>query len=148
MAEKKESKVRQTDLMESAHRIWLAGLGAVALAEEEGSKVFKNLVERGEGMEARGKDRVDKAKGTMSGVKTVAESYWDTLGRVIDDRLTAVIHRLGVPTKEEIESLTDKVDNLNKTMDKLKTPAKATAPRKPAAKKATAKAKKPKDPVK
>lgn len=140
MADTKKSKARQTDLMESAHRIWLAGLGAVALAEEEGSKVFKNLVERGQDMEERGKERVAQAKGTMSGVKTVAESYWDTLGRLIDDRLTAVIHRLGVPTKEEIEALTKKVDNLNKTMEKLKTPAKTPAkPRATAAKKAAPK---------
>ena len=33
---KKKSKELQNDIMESAHKVWLAGLGAVAMAEEEG----------------------------------------------------------------------------------------------------------------
>jgi poly(hydroxyalkanoate) granule-associated protein len=126
MAKKKE-KDTQPDLLGSAHRIWLAGLGAVALAEEEGSKVFKGLVERGENVEAKGKEHVEKARGAMSGVKTVAESYWETFGRVLDDKMTAVIHRLGVPTKEEIDALMKKVDNLNATIEKIRSAPKAPA---------------------
>jgi poly(hydroxyalkanoate) granule associated protein phasin len=39
------------------HRIWLAGLGALAMAEEEGTKVFSRLVDRGLKIEA-----LDKAE--------------------------------------------------------------------------------------
>jgi len=35
-------------LRKSAHDVWLAGLGALSLAEEEGGKLFKALV-RGRG---------------------------------------------------------------------------------------------------
>jgi poly(hydroxyalkanoate) granule-associated protein len=134
---KKKSKELQNDIMDSAHKVWLAGLGAVAMAEQEGGKLFSNLVEKGQKLEKKGKDEVEKAKGAVSGMKTVAESYWDTFGRTIDDQVTAVIHRIGVPTKDEIETLTKKVEQLTVAVDNLRT--KGAAAPKAATKKAPAK---------
>jgi poly(hydroxyalkanoate) granule-associated protein len=133
----KKAKELQREMTESAHKIWLAGLGAMAVAEEEGSKLFRSLVERGEDIEGRGKDKVEKAKGTVAGVKTVAESYWGTFERTVDDQMTAVIHRIGVPTKTEIEDLTKKVEDLTKSVEKLRA-KQTTAARRPAAKAAGA----------
>ena len=73
------------------------------MAEKEGGKFFAGLIEKGKTLEDKSKDQVEKAKGTVTGLKTVAESYWETFGRTIDEQVTAVIHRIGVPTKEEIE---------------------------------------------
>jgi poly(hydroxyalkanoate) granule-associated protein len=117
---KKKAKEIQEELLGSAHKVWLAGLGALSMAEEESGKLFKSLIKRGEDVEKRGKDRVDKAMETVSGVKTVAESYWETFEGVVDDKVTAVIHRLGVPTKDEIEDLTKKVEDLTQSIDKLR----------------------------
>ena len=47
MMAKKKAKELQNELTDSAHKIWLAGLGAFAAAEEGGSKLFKSLVEAG-----------------------------------------------------------------------------------------------------
>ena len=134
---KKKSKDLQNDIMDSAHKVWLAGLGAVAMAEQEGGKFFTNLMEQGQKLEGKSKKQVEKAKGTVSGMKTVAESYWETFGRTIDDQMTAVIHRIGVPTKDEIETLTKKVEDLTVAVDKLRT--KSAAKPKTTAKKTTAK---------
>jgi poly(hydroxyalkanoate) granule-associated protein len=144
---KKKKKELQNDIMESAHKVWLAGLGAVAMAEQEGGKFFSNLLEKGQKLEGKSKEQVEKAKGTVAGMKTVAESYWETFGRTIDDQMTAVIHRIEVPTKDEIETLTKKVEDLTVAVDNLrtkssakpKTAAKKTATKKPAAKKTAAK---------
>ena len=146
MTAKKKTKELQQDIVDSAHKIWLAGLGAAAMAEQEGGKFFSNLVEKGGKVEKKSKKKVEQAKGAVAGVKTVAESYWETFGRAVDDRMTAVIHRIGVPTKEEIESLTQKVEALTVAVDKLRTKeasapkpaAKKAAPKKAAAKKTTA----------
>mgnify|MGYP003702717321 CR=1 FL=1 len=126
---KKKAKELQQDVKDGAHKIWLAGLGAVAMAEKEGGKLFKSLVEKGEKIESRGKEHVEKAKGAVSGVKVVAESYWETLERTVDDRLTGVIHRLGVPTKNEIDDLSKKVDDLSAAIAKMRTPQPATRTR-------------------
>ena len=120
---KKQGKAKelQGELADSAHKIWLAGLGALALAEEESSKLFKNLVAKGQGIEERGRDQVEKARGTVSGMRTVAESYWETFERTVDEKITAAIHRIGVPTKGEIETLTTKVEELTESIEKLHT---------------------------
>jgi poly(hydroxyalkanoate) granule-associated protein len=145
---KKKSKEVHNDIVESAHKVWLAGLGAVAMAEQEGGKFFSNLMEKGQKLEGKSKEQVEKAKGTVAGMKTVAESYWETFGRTVDDQMTAVIHRIGVPTKDEIEALTKKVEDLTVAVDNLRTKgaakpktraAKKPAAKKPAAKKATPK---------
>jgi poly(hydroxyalkanoate) granule-associated protein len=49
----------QEEIKDSVHRIWLAGLGALAAAEEEGGKIFSRLVERGRDVESKGKVEVD-----------------------------------------------------------------------------------------
>ena len=151
MNAKKKSKELQQDIMDSAHKIWLAGLGAVATAEQEGGKFFTNLVEKGGKVEKKSREKsreqVERAKGTVAGMKTVAESYWETFGRTVDDQMTAVIHRLGVPSKEEIETLTKKVEALTVAVDNLRTKqasaskpaAKKAAPKKAAAKRSAAK---------
>ena len=148
MTAKKKAQKIQHDVAENAHQIWLAGLGAVAMAQEEGGKLFKNLVEKGEGFEQIGRDKVDQAKGAVSGVKVVAESYWETFERTLDDKVTAVIHRIGVPTKDEIDTLTVRVEALTAAIDGLRTKetpkpraaaAKTPAAKKPAAKKAPVK---------
>jgi poly(hydroxyalkanoate) granule-associated protein len=147
MTAKKKAQQIQHEIAENAHQIWLAGLGAVAMAQEEGSKFFSSLVEKGEGFEKAGKEQVDKARGAVSGVKVVAESYWETFERTLDDKVTAVIHRIGVPTKDEIDSLTERVESLTAAIDKLRVKeapkprtaaSKTTAAKKPAAKKAPA----------
>jgi len=128
-------KKLQDELMESAHRIWLAGLGALAAAEEEGSKVFSRLVERGKDVESRGKetasDAKEQVKSKFEDVKSQASNAWSGLGDKLDDTLTSALHRLGVPTRDEIHSLTQKIEELNAKVDQLKprvTPAATPAP--------------------
>jgi poly(hydroxyalkanoate) granule-associated protein len=46
-------------LQGSVEQVWLAGLGALALTEEEGSKFFHSLVKKGEVVEKKSKARLD-----------------------------------------------------------------------------------------
>jgi poly(hydroxyalkanoate) granule-associated protein len=114
----------QEELKESVHRIWLAGLGALAAAEEEGSKVFSRLVDRGRDVESRGKVEVDKMKVEAEKFKSKAETTFDNwgdkFGEKFDEKLTATLQRLGVPTRDEIRNLTRKVEELNAKIEQLK----------------------------
>lgn len=114
--QKKERKARkaQRDLKESAQKIWLAGLGALTVAEEEGVRMFDGLVERGREWEGRGKERVDKARSRV-------EHAVDDVEERIDERVSKVMHRLGVPTRDEIHRLTRKVEELNAKIERLHT---------------------------
>ena len=119
MTEKKRDI--QKEVKESAHQVWLAGLGALAVAEEEGSKLFKTLVEKGEGFEERGKSRFKKVSETVEEqVETArdsAESAWGKLGKSFDQKVADALQRLGVPSRMEIQKLTKRVEQLTKKVD-------------------------------
>ena len=122
---KDATKTLQDELVDSAHRIWLAGLGALSAAQEEGSKVFDRLVERGKDVESKGKDQAGKARET---VREKAETAWSSVGDRFDDTLTSALSRLGVPSREEIRNLTQKIEELNAKVEQLKQPRPAAAP--------------------
>jgi len=110
---KDSTKKLQDELVDSAHRIWLAGLGALSAAQQEGSKVFDRLVERGKDVEVKGKDQAGKAR-------EKAESAWSTVGDKVDDTLTSALSRLGVPSRDEIRNLTQKIEELNAKVEQMK----------------------------
>jgi len=106
------TKKLQDDLRDSAHKIWLAGLGALSAAEEGGEKLFKSLVEKGEKLEAQGKEKVEEAQEKLG-------DTWKDLEARLDDRITSVLHRVGVPSRDEIQLLTKRVEELNKKVEEL-----------------------------
>lgn len=121
---RKKKKDLQTELKDSANQIWLAGLGALAVAEEEGSKAFKTLVKKGEGFEKRSKKQLDKVSKTVEGqfdsARDQAEGALGKLGRSFDERVAGTLQRLGVPSRMEIQKLTKRVEQLTKKVDELK----------------------------
>ena len=149
-------------ITESAQQIWLAGMGAFNRAQAEGSKLFEGLVRDGLSLEQTARaiagsrasvvrdaveDRVDQARER-------ATDTWDKLEKVFEERVQRALVRLGVPGREDLQALTQRVDRLTAELRKAnaapvppspKAPARAPAARKPAAKKAGARpvAKKP-----
>ena len=127
MAAKKKTKAaaKKNELTESVHRIWLAGLGAFATAEEEGSKLFQSLVTRGKKYERTIKKPVDKAaanltdtvKGTVKEVRGRAGKTMKKIERTFDEQVDAALHRIGVPTRKEIAALSRKVDRLTRSLE-------------------------------
>ena len=103
-------------IRDSAHQIWLAGLGALSLAEDESGKLFKTLVKRGKTFEEETKDRIDEIKAKLDVRKTAADTV-DKITDSLDDGMTEVLHRLGLPTKKEIDGLAKRVDRLTKTLE-------------------------------
>ncbi|MEL7060835.1 MAG: phasin family protein [Acidobacteriota bacterium] len=135
---KKEKKDLQEDLKESANKIWLAGLGALAAAEDEGSKMFRGLVERGEAFESRGKETLEGVKedveGSVDKAKSDVGSVFDRIESRVDEAVGTSLRRFGVPTRDEIATLTRRVEELTTHVERL---AVATAAEAPAAKKTT-----------
>lgn len=114
MASDGKRKKAQHELKESAQKIWLAGLGALAVAEEEGARMFDSLVERGREWEGRGKER-------MEGARSRVEDAVDDVEERIDERISKVMRRVGVPSRDEIRELTRRVEELNAKIEALHT---------------------------
>lgn len=125
------------DARDAVQRVFLAGLGALAVTEEEGSKMFKTLVSKGEAVELPGlggerirkarkqlADQADKAQDAVGDrVNGARDQAVDTVVKAEDrvqEAVATVMKRLGVPTREEITSLTASVDRLTKHVERLK----------------------------
>jgi len=110
-----EGKVAQL-VMNSAHQIWLAGLGAFAKAQAEGTKLFDSLVKEGEAVQARAA-KVAHVQVTQFGKS--AAGAWDKLEQVFEDRVSRSLNRLGVPTYGDIQALSKHVNELNESVQQL-----------------------------
>jgi len=145
-------------IKESAHEIWLAGLGAFAKAQEEGQKVFKALVREGSSMQQRTmkatEEKVGDVTGRMNevtnkvtqvaaGLQKQATGTWDKLEGVFESRVERALKRLSVPTNREINALAKRVEELGRSVasaTKAKPARKAPAKRAKTAKKAAKRA--------
>jgi poly(hydroxyalkanoate) granule-associated protein len=127
---------------DSAQQIWLAGLGAFAKAQEEGSKVFEALVKDGMGMQtksqAMAEEKLAEAASKMTsmaqGLSERATGQWDKLENIFEDRVAKALQRLGVPSAQDVAALNARVDALSKQVEALTVQQESTAPPKRAAK--------------
>lgn len=128
-------------IVESAQQIWHAGVGAFSRAQDEGTRLFEALVKEGMTMEKSTRDltsgQVDKVRDAVEDrvgqARERAQDTWDRLEKVFEERVQRALNRLGVPGREEIANLTQRVDALTAELRKQagRPAAKSTA--KPAA---------------
>lgn len=123
-----QAKKLQEGVRENAHRAWLAGLGTVSWVEEEskdlvedGKKFFDTLVDRGKEFETRGKKELRKARKEaekeVEGVRGRLEKGFDEVTGRVDKQMTTVLHRMGIPTRDEIQTLTRRVEELSRRLE-------------------------------
>lgn len=136
-------------LLESAQQIWLAGLGAFAKAQQEGTRLFEALVREGMALEQRTRElasgKADEIREAVQGkvqqVRERAADTWDRLEKVFEERVQKALARLGVPNREEIKELMERIEALNQAIRELSAePAQPRATRKATSKRARAKA--------
>ena len=104
---------RTPTLRDSVEQVWLAGLGALAVTEEEGSKLFRTLVKKGDSFERSSKAQIRKMAARAEGLRTDA---MERIGSGFDDAMSSVLHRIGVPTSTDIARLTRRVESLTETL--------------------------------
>lgn len=123
LARRKSDGDFAAEVRDSANQIWLAGLGAFAKAQEEGTKLFKALVKEGEDVQSRAKkaasETIDEVRGKATGAWDQAAGTWSKLEGVFEDRVARALHSLNVPTKKDIDALTKRVAELTAVTKKL-----------------------------
>jgi len=124
---------RTPAVRQSAQQVWLAGLGALALAEEEGGKLFGSLVKKGQTVDKANRAKVGKALERVSDVRHRAVR---TLGRFrlpLDTTMAGALHRFGIPSRQEIVTLTKRVEELTRSVERTKAKSRKRAPARHAA---------------
>lgn len=119
----RESETLQNELTERGREVWLAGLGALATVEEEGTKLFNRLVDRGQEFEEERQAKIEEATEKVRKQSDEALSQIEEAGEetqsMLADSVNAALERFGVPTQEEVDDLAEKVDRLSRQVEEL-----------------------------
>jgi poly(hydroxyalkanoate) granule-associated protein len=142
------------NIKQSATQIWLAGLGAFAKAQVEGTRIFDGLVKKGQKAQDRAKKTALKAQAdsakffadlvkegektqsratraansSIADVRAKATGTWGKLENVFEDRVAKALHTLNVPTKKDIDMLGKRVAELTAVTKKLAASAHVSGP--------------------
>ena len=150
-ADKKSTPHLAGAVKESAQQIWLAGLGAFSKAQEGGGKVYEALMKEGLSIQrktqAAAEEKISEATSKMANmagdIQSKAGHQWDKLENIFEDRVAKALNKLGVPSAKDVEALIARIDELNKSVQKMSGKSPAAKPAdKPAAKKSAPAAKK------
>jgi poly(hydroxyalkanoate) granule-associated protein len=147
-ASKKAGAPLKGSVKDSAQQIWQAGLGAFNKAQAEGSKAFEALVKEGVSLQRKtqsaAEEKISEATSKMStmanGISHKASGQWDKLESIFEERVAKALNKLGVPSAKDVAALIERIEELNKSVQKLsakgaapkaatKTPAKAASKR-------------------
>ncbi|MEO7014057.1 MAG: phasin family protein, partial [Dokdonella sp.] len=126
-ASKPAARAGGKSIVESAQHIWLAGLGAFAKAQDEGTRLFEALVREGVSLEQKTRKmtagKAEEARGAVEAavgqVKERSQETWDKLEKVFETRVSRALNHLGVPGSAELKSLTHRVEELAREVHKL-----------------------------
>lgn len=99
---------------------------------QEGVDYLRELVKAGEGVEKRGRKSVDagveaansqldSVKGSVlesvAGVKEKVEVQIDRIEQAFDHRVAVALNRLGIPSRQDVEALSAKLDELSALLE-------------------------------
>lgn len=98
---------------DTARKVLLASVGAVALAQDEAVELFDRLVERGESVEVEGREALKKVRERRAEKAEEAEEE-------VDRRIEELLRRMNMPTQSDIHMLNEKITALTKKVDNLK----------------------------
>ena len=103
--------------VETTRKVLLAGVGAMALAQDEAEAFVNRLVERGEIAEKEGRQLINDI---MEKRKKKAESAVEDTEKELDTRVERVLQRMNIPTRNDINALSRQITALSKKVDELK----------------------------
>lgn len=116
------------ELGDSAHQVWLAGIGALARAQSEGSKLFEQLADEGRAVgdgasptgEGTAAARLESLRHALDGAlgraSAKANEAWDSVGRAFEHRVQQALRQMDVPTREDLDALGVRIDALTREL--------------------------------
>jgi poly(hydroxyalkanoate) granule-associated protein len=121
-----QARKAQNEFTTSARQVFLAGLGAAALAEEQrsrlldqGGKLFDRLVSRGKKVETEGKRKIEQGRKQVLAARKKTLAGVEKLQGEVDNRFGQLLQRVGIPHQQQIRTLSDRVAELTRKIDSL-----------------------------
>lgn len=127
MAKKQTTKANGSPLTDvirtSANQIWLAGLGALAQAEDKGGDWFDSLTAAGEKLEKAARAQIARpmrvAEKRVTETRDSIEESWGAVLLVFERRFAKLLNSFQIPTQRDIAELTGRVEDLQAALQTL-----------------------------
>ena len=108
---------RTAPLLDGVRRLMLAAVGALAMTRDEMEQFVTRLVDRGELAERDAKTMVNDVMSRRKQDVTLAA---DEAEARVETRLEQVLNRMNIPSKRDIDELSDKIAQLSVRVEELK----------------------------
>lgn len=113
---------------EQAHRVWLAGLGALSLSCKRGIEWFTRIVEEGKDLQARSAtfareaatDLHAQATGLLTPFQARMEEQSAQVVSTLETGVASLLKRFGIPAKRDIEELSKQIAALTRKLKAAK----------------------------
>lgn len=117
-----QGKAFARGMMESAQQIWLAGLGALSKAQQEGGKYFETLVEEGSRVQEKTRTYTQtqfeqaqrRAEPWVNEARKRTNDAFGKFEQMFDQRLARAMQRMQMPTREDFDNLSARIDELER----------------------------------
>jgi len=124
----KRNKNQTSSTAGKAQAVWLAGLGAVSIAQKRGTKLLSGLAAEGRVFQARaqqlarevGADAQSQLKGAVAPLRMHARDNAKKIGALIERGVALALSKLGVPSKSDIEALSQRMSALSRQLKAAK----------------------------
>lgn len=93
-------------------KIFLAGVGSLAVTYEKASSLIQDMVEKGKITVEQGKKLNEELKRVVENNKSNVQDATD-----IENNIKNYIDSLNLATKEDLKALSDRIDNLEKIIN-------------------------------
>ncbi len=132
----KKSKTKQTakktridaTRVDPARTLWLAGLGAASIARKQGGEMLSGLVVEGQDVQVRTQklakelksDAKAQIKGVITPMRASIRKKAAKFSAAVQQGVAVALAKLGIPSKADIEELTQRVAALSRQLKTAK----------------------------
>jgi poly(hydroxyalkanoate) granule-associated protein len=128
MAIKRTKQSPSIQTQDKTRALWLAGLGAVSIAQKRGGELISGLIAEGHDFQTRAQKLAEQvtaqasaqAKDALAPFRTGFQRNVKKLGEAVQNGVAGVLAKLGIPSKSDIEELTQRVAALSKQLKTAK----------------------------
>lgn len=124
----KRIKQKASTSADTAQTLWLAGLGALSITQKRGGALLTGLIAEGRDFQARvrrfvheiGADAQSQLKGAVAPLRMHARDNVKKAGELIERTVALALGRFGVPSKADIEALSQRMGALSRQLKTAK----------------------------
>ena len=127
----KKTKTKQSaaaTTIDPARTLWLAGLGAASIARKQGGELLSDLVVEGKDVQVRTQklakelksDAKAQIKGVITPMRASIKKNAAKFSAAVQHGVAVALAKLGIPSKADIEELTQRVAALSRQLKTAK----------------------------